>query len=243
MVASTKTKIGRGKGRPTTTGSVGKDALVTAAREVLKRKSPGEITLNEIAQIAGVDPALIRYYFGQLSGLYAEVASDITRELRARLAATATHKGSVQDRLHRRVRAYMEIFQANPYYNRLMIDAVRQTDNPARQTILGLVTYSIEEMKDLALEGERTGETKGLDGRFLQLAIVAMGEFFFSAHPVFEAIFGTDANDPKFADAYSRFILSLVTCGEDNRANGDRSGAHSKRQSKPMGSAVRHKRR
>ena len=61
-----------------------------------------------------------------------------------------------------------------------------------------------------------------------------MGEFFFSAHPVFEAIFGTDANDPKFADAYSRFILSLVTCGEDNRA---------KRQSKPTGSAVRHKRR
>src|ERR1700755_3516313 len=99
MISKTKPRPVRRTGRPTTRGSVGKEALVAAAREALKRKPPGEITLNEIAQIAGVDPALIRYYFGQLSDLFAEAATEITRELRGRLAALITHKGSPRESL------------------------------------------------------------------------------------------------------------------------------------------------
>jgi AcrR family transcriptional regulator len=213
-----KQRNGRRKGRPTAKRSVGRDALIAAAREVLKHRPPGEITLNELSQVAGVDPALVRYYFGQLPALFTEAATEITRDLRGRLAAAASQKGSVRDRLHRRIRAYMEVFQANPNYNKLMIEAVNLADNPNRQSILGLVSHSIEEMRDLALEGVRTGDIKSLDGRLLQLAIVAMCEFFFSAHPVFEAIFGREAKDPKFADAYSRFVVSLITCPEADGA-------------------------
>jgi hypothetical protein len=54
-----------------------------------------------------------------------------------------------------------------------------------------------------------------LDSRFLQLAIVAMCEFFFSAHPVFEAFFGDDANDPKFVDKYSHLIIALISRSDD----------------------------
>jgi TetR/AcrR family transcriptional regulator len=217
-ISKTKPRNGRRKGRPTVRGSVGRDALIAAAREALKQRPPGEITLNELSQIAGVDPALVRYYFGQLPTLFTEAAAEITRELRSRLAAAASHRGSVRDRLHRRILAYMEVFEANPNYNKLMINAVQQTDNPLRQTILGLVTHSIEEMKDLALEGVKAGEFKSLDGRFLQLVIVAMCEFFFSAHPVFEAIFGRDAKDPKFAEAYSHLIVSLISSPVPKRA-------------------------
>ena len=37
-------------------------------------------------------------------------------------------------------------------------------------------------------------ELKKLDPRFLQLGAAAMCEVFFSAHPIFEAIFGPTAN-------------------------------------------------
>jgi AcrR family transcriptional regulator len=219
----------RRKGRPTAKGSVGRDALIAAARDVLKHRPPGEITLFEVSQVAGVDPALVRYYFGQLPALFTEAATEITRDLRGRLAAAAAQRGSVRDRLHRRIQAYMEVFQANPNYNKLMIEAVNLSDSPSRQIILGLVSHSIEEMRDLALEGERAGDVKSVDGRLLQLAIVAMCEFFYSAHPVFEAIFGKEANDPQFADAYSRFILLLITRPETKSGE---SAGHLRRVSK-----------
>jgi hypothetical protein len=73
-------------------------------------------------------------------------------------------------------------------------------------------------MRELAAEGSRTGEIKTLDPRFLQLAIVAMCEFFFSAHPVFEAIFGEETKDPKFGETYADFILSLVSTSQSGAA-------------------------
>jgi AcrR family transcriptional regulator len=211
MVVSAKARIGRGKGRPTTRGSVGKDALVAAAREALKRKPPGEITLNEIAQIAGVDPALIRYYFGQLSDLFAEAATEITRELRGRLAALIAQKGSARESLQRRILVYLDIFRINPNYHRLIIESDHLSDNPNRQTVLRLLRQSLEELEDLVREGASSGELKAVDARFLQLAIAAMCEFFFSARPIFQGIFGAEADDPNFVEAYARFITMLVS--------------------------------
>jgi AcrR family transcriptional regulator len=211
MVVSTKARIGRGKGRPTTRGSVGKDALVAAAREALKRKPPGEITLNEIAQIAGVDPALIRYYFGQLSDLFAEAATEITRELRGRLAALIAQKGSARESLQRRILVYLDVFRTNPNYHRLIIESVHLSDNPNRQTVLRLLRQSLEELEDLVREGSSSGELKAVDARFLQLSIAAMCEFFFSARPIFQGVFGAEADDPNFVETYARFITSLVS--------------------------------
>jgi AcrR family transcriptional regulator len=211
MVVSTKTRIARGKGRPTTRGSVGKDALVAAAREALKQKPPGELTLNEIAQIAGVDPALIRYYFGQLSELFAEAATEITRELRGRLAALIAQKGSARESLQRRILVYLDVFRTNPNYHRLIIESVHLSDNPNRQTVLRLLRQSLEELEDLVREGSSSGELKAVDARFLQLAIAAMCEFFFSARPIFQGIFGAEADDPSFVEAYARFVTTLVS--------------------------------
>jgi AcrR family transcriptional regulator len=211
MVVSAKPKSVRGQGRPTTRGSVGKDALIAAAREALKRKPPGEITLHEIAQIAGVDPALIRYYFGQISDLFTETATEITRELRGRLAALIAEKGTAQEKLQRRILIYLGIFSENPNYHRLIIESVHLSDNPGREPVLRLLRQSLEELEDLVREGSQSGELKGVDARFLQLAIAAMCEFFFSARPIFEGIFGAEANDPKFVESYSRFITMLVS--------------------------------
>ncbi len=211
MGAAVKSSAARGKGRPTMRGSVGKEALVAAARDALKRKPPGEITLHEVAQIAGVDPALIRYYFGQLRDLFTEAATEITRELRGRLGSLIAEKGTIRDQVRRRIRVYLEIFRENPHYHRLIVEAVHLTDNPNRQMVLRLLRQSLEELQDLVREGAEREELKPLDARFLQLAIAAMCEFFFSAHPIFEAIFGDDANGPDFVDDYAAFITALVT--------------------------------
>jgi AcrR family transcriptional regulator len=211
MGVVTRSSSARGKGRPKTRGSVGREALIAAARDALKSKPPGEITLQEVAGIAGVDPALIRYYFGQLQDLFTETATEITRELRGRLAALIAEKGSVRDKLERRIMVYLEVFRANPNYHRLIVESVHLSNNPNQQTVLRLLRQSLEELEDLLREGTGKGELKAVDARFLQLAIAAMSEFFFSAHPIFEAIFGAEANNAKFVEQYAKFITALVS--------------------------------
>ena len=235
MDAVTRKPRGRRKGRPTIRGSVGKEALIAAAREALKRKPPGEITLFEISQIAGVDPSLIRYYFGQLQDLFAEAAADITRDMRSRLAVLIAEKGSARDKLERRIRVYLEVFRANPHYHRLVIEAVHLSDNPIGKTVLRLLQQSLEELGDIVREGVEQGELKQLDPRLLQLTIAAMCEFFYSAHPIFGAIFGSQAKDPKFVDKYAKFIIAFITETEGVKRGAPRRGASlkSSRRSTP----------
>ncbi len=77
--------------------------------------------------------------------------------------------------------------------------------------MLRLLRQSLEELEDLVREGSSSGELKAVDARFLQLAIAAMCEFFFSAHPIFQGIFGAEADDPSFVETYARFITTLVS--------------------------------
>ena len=65
------TSNGRGPGRPRgREGSGAREELLRAATEVFLEKEYDQTTTREIASRAGVNPALIRYYFGSKQVLY-----------------------------------------------------------------------------------------------------------------------------------------------------------------------------
>lgn len=200
----------RKQGRPTTKGSVGRDALVAAVREALKTRSPAEITLAEIAEIAGVDRALIRYYFGHLRDLLTAAAVDITKDLRSRLATLINHRGNARTRLEQRILVYLELFHDNPNYHRLVVDHVYQRDSEDKHMVLRLLRQSVDELEELLREGIKNGEFRAVDHRAAQIAIGSMCEFFFSARPVVTAIFGTAAKDAAALETFAQSIATLI---------------------------------
>jgi AcrR family transcriptional regulator len=197
----------RRQGRPTIKGSVGRDALVGAARLALKTKGPAEVTLAEIAQIAGVDRALIRYYFGHLDDLLAAAAVEITKDLRSRLAALINQRGSARSRLERRIAVYLELFRDNPNYHRLVVDHVYRRETEHKRVVLRLLQQSVEELDELLREGVQTGEFRAVDQRIVQIAIGAMCEFFFSAHPVVQGILGGGA---AASESFAQSVATLI---------------------------------
>lgn len=59
----------RSRGRPSGSRRAQRSRLLTAAHELLGSQSPSELTLRQVAQRAGVTPALAHYYFGNHDGL------------------------------------------------------------------------------------------------------------------------------------------------------------------------------
>src|SRR6187549_1217200 len=66
----------RGKGRPADQ-SVGRDTLLETTKRLIKDLPPARVTVSLIAREAGVDPALVRYYFGDRSNLLMAVAESM----------------------------------------------------------------------------------------------------------------------------------------------------------------------
>ena len=60
---------------------MGRDTIVSAARQLLEKLPPHKATISSIARKAGVDPALVRYYFGSREELLLAVIEDILANL------------------------------------------------------------------------------------------------------------------------------------------------------------------
>jgi AcrR family transcriptional regulator len=71
----------RKRGRRPRTKENTRLAIKRAAKDSLAKGGSGRPTLRTIAERAGVDQALVLYYFGSMDGLYSELALDGMREL------------------------------------------------------------------------------------------------------------------------------------------------------------------
>ena len=68
----------RKRGRPQSVhGKVGREAIVVAARQLIEKMRPHQVTIALIAREAGVDPALVRYYFTNRELLLLAVVENI----------------------------------------------------------------------------------------------------------------------------------------------------------------------
>ncbi|MGH8327149.1 MAG: TetR/AcrR family transcriptional regulator, partial [Steroidobacteraceae bacterium] len=82
----------RGPGRPASADlSVGADAIVLKACELLREVAPRELSLLRLARYAGVDRSLIRYYFKDRSSLLLASARHLFGRFTSRLAAIKPH--------------------------------------------------------------------------------------------------------------------------------------------------------
>jgi TetR/AcrR family transcriptional regulator len=76
----------RKRGRPHASQQpVGREGILSSARTLLEKLPPHQVTIVKIARQAGVDPALVRYYFSSREDLLIAVIENIVSTW------TATH--------------------------------------------------------------------------------------------------------------------------------------------------------
>jgi len=201
----------RRQGRPyNPSEKVGQAALLAATRELLKTTSPTRLSLAEIARFAGVDRALIRYYYGNTDGLLVAATMEIWNELRQLSALSASPSATVQDKLQNWVRTLMHIMRDNPHFHQMMMQLVLSgKDLRAKSEGERIVAARVQEIGSWLDSDERVFRLK-IDPRFLFLALIGMCEQFFSSKSLVSTIFGEKASSSELAKEYSDFIVQVV---------------------------------
>ena len=124
--AGKRCRKGRRPGRPPQAEGVqGRELLLRAARELMIGKGFPRVTVREVAQRAGVGPALVNYYFGGKSDLFAAIIEQVVLEARERIEQATQRSGPVKERIHRFVQEIVAAMTADPYLARLLVEQVR----------------------------------------------------------------------------------------------------------------------
>jgi AcrR family transcriptional regulator len=203
---------------------VGRDVLIDSTRRLLQIKPPGKVTRDEIARFAGVNPALIRYYFLDKSNLLTAVVEAISKDNLKRLRETLNQEGTAADRLARRVHLLLQMHAENPYYHQLIFEQLGQeSSRKQRRLAREMIVPYFEEFHRLFSEGRRRGEMRDVDPRFLHVALIGLCELFMNAPYMLRELFQVKAITPQLVREYGDFVVDLLLHGVGPNSQGDRS--------------------
>jgi len=175
---------GRTRTNPTRADEEDRRALIVgAAAELMGERGFDGTSVQAIADRAGVNKALVFYYFGNKTELFGQIfehyLGGLLRALEASLEGTS---GSALDKLHALVDAYSDYIERNPSYPRLV---QRELANAQGRHDL-LATYNAKnyELVRSAL-GELTGDDAGpAAAHQLFASVVGMILYYHLAAPV-----------------------------------------------------------
>lgn len=209
-----------GRGRPSAESDRDvRAALLGAARELFLDRSYGEVPVRELAARAGVNPAMVSYYFGDKQGLYAAMLQDVMRPLVARIESMlAAPPGNSPD-LTGFLREYMRTAAANPWLPRLILRDVLAPDGLFRDRFItefaGRLAPKVAQLAGRSESGV-TDPRADLDPRLTVISMLSLGLWPFLAMPVLERALGFTPDErgiERLIDHTTRFFQAGMTGG------------------------------
>lgn len=208
--ATVPLKTRRSKGRPALgENDVGRDRLLQAAENLLKTIPPARVTIARIAQEAGVDPALVRYYFGDRTNLLMAVANRVT----AKATHTEPRTLAPEAALIEHIRKTLGLVRTAPFMHRLMIEELTDSGTEETRSRTREMNAELVAFYDELLTADGGETLRPVDPLFLHLVILGASDFFVSADPVITSLAPPDACKTDLTARFNAFLVDLLMNG------------------------------
>lgn len=151
--------------------------ILSAAQTLFLAQNYAEVTMDDIAQAAGVTKGALYHHFANKEALYVAMMQAVLREKQELFRAAADSPGTCRKRLRRVTKTFLEL----PRERRDLIKLVRRDINifkgPVRNQLVRAYQSALPEQIGIIIrEGIRDGELADADPRLLSWLHVAMVE-------------------------------------------------------------------
>ena len=190
------------------------EKILEAAKKIFHRKGYEGARMQEIADEAGINKALLHYYFRTKENLFNAVFQAAFRDIFSRLILTVGSDDSLEDKLRKMIWEYIGFLQKNSYIPGFILAEINQ--NPEK--IVG-VFNSIPINPVLVFEGVKDSvkdaKLDRVDPRDLFINILALCIFPIVAKPLLKVIFNfTEEEFSEFIEKRKKelpdFIMNAI---------------------------------
>jgi TetR/AcrR family transcriptional regulator len=192
-------------------------AILRAALEEFSHEGVAGARTDEIARRAGVNKALLYYYYKDKEGLYGAVLEQVFSGLaeRAREVLDATHLPP-RARLLKYVEAHFDYIASAPVYPRLVqrefMRTAGRTLSPAASRVFDRYakpTYS--RLRQLLGEGIASGDFRDVDAGQTLTSILGVIIFYFISLPAQQLMNPGDPSSPERIAARRAAVLDFIS--------------------------------
>jgi AcrR family transcriptional regulator len=191
---------------------VARQSLLQSAIRLLNERGIGNVSLNDIARDAKLNPALVTYYFGTKDNLFQAVVEQVIGEWRAEVIAAMPLQAGPEETLRSRARATMYFLRRYPNLTRLIIhQMITVKSKESRFFIENFARVNFEEHREILHKGIDAGRFRRVDPLFFFAHYVAMGDLYANSRPMMERLSAKpEDDDARFRDFVEAAIDMLI---------------------------------
>jgi TetR/AcrR family transcriptional regulator len=169
-----------------------RQAILQAAERIFADEGLEGARTEAIAAAAGVNKALLYYYFRSKEALYREVLEGYVADFNRRALEVLSSEDSARSVLERYINLHFDFVAAHrhhgPLFQRMLMTDEKSWVRLARE--LGLPR--MKAILKVIDRGKRAGELRQMDSFHIAISLVSLVVFYFSSAPVLRAVGGID---------------------------------------------------
>lgn len=191
-----------------------REQLLETASAIMREGDIVDISLSELSLRAGLNSALVKYYFGNKAGLMKALLDRDMRDIVTSVDALMAKDMAPEARLRRHVGAMVDTYYKTPYLNRLLMRLVRESDpEEARRIADSYLTPLSRAYDKLIKDGVEQGVFRDVDPQLFYFTATGAADRFFASRLVLKHCYDTDALTEELRDRYREHCIDFMMAG------------------------------
>ncbi len=195
-----------------------KEKILQAALEIFVKKGKEGARMQEIADCAGVNKAMLFYYYTSKDLLYAEVFRSNIIEIITNVKSIFISESNPERKLEQIVDAYIHFFNEHPNLPKLIMREIANDGEVIRNMIRGLKQNVAADIPDkfIALIQDSISDSHfhKVDPKQTIISIFGMCIIYFVGKPLIETLLELeDVDNAKFIEQRKQNILFILKNG------------------------------
>jgi TetR/AcrR family transcriptional regulator len=217
--------------RPKTDDPEARAKILAAAEELFAARGFAGTTVRDIAQSAGVNPAMIHYYFGNKEGLYRAIIESAASTVRSLLITATSGAETLEEILTRFVGGYASYIFSHTNLARVLHRELLAGGAYLKQMMQPTANYMI--LREALSDAARRREMRKIDIDLAPISLMGMILVFQLIQPVIPIAMGKGGYDEGFIKRLSSHTVDLFlhgAIGTDRKPSKNARGASTKKQ-------------